>query len=192
MSDTANLDRTFLRGAQKTDEDGVVQFQTLFPGHYDGRAPHIHVISHFNATARENNTLWDSQVTHAGQVFFDQDLIAAVEQLEPYSTNKQNLMQNAADSILLQEAATTDPFFNYVQLGEDLAQDGLFAWFRFGVNTTFTREIMATAMRFEDGGEMVTTNPKVPGLDQIFPGGFPTAYQPGFGGGAQAQPTASP
>jgi hypothetical protein len=192
MSDLANLGRNFLRGAQKTDKDGVAQFQTLFPGHYDGRAPHIHVISHLNATARANNTIWDSRVTHAGQVFFDQDLITAVEKLAPYSTNKQTLMKNAADSILLQEAATSDPFFNYVLLGDDLAKDGLFAWFSFGVNTTFTRDIMAAAMRFKEGNKMVTTNPKIPGLDQIFPGGFPTAYQPGFGGGMPAQPTGRP
>ncbi|KAL2193337.1 Intradiol ring-cleavage dioxygenase [Corynascus similis CBS 632.67] len=189
MSDVANLERNFLRGAQQTDEDGAVQFRTLFPGHYEGRAPHIHVVSHFNATARANNTIWDSRVTHAGQVFFDQDVVDAVKQLPPYSTNTQNLMRNADDAILLQEAATSDPFFQYVLLGDSLA-DGIFAWFSFGVNTSFTRDIMAAAMRFEQGNEMVTTNPKIPGLDQLFPGGFPTAYQPGFGGAAApAAPT---
>jgi protocatechuate 3,4-dioxygenase beta subunit len=189
MSDLANLNRSFLRGSQKTDEDGVAQFQTIFPGHYEGRAPHIHVISHFNATARANNTLWDSRVTHVGQVFFDQTLVDSVKQIEPYSTNKQNLMLNAADNILLQEAASSDPFFNYVLLGESLQEDGIFAWFSFGVNTTFTRDIMAAAMRFKEGGEMVTTNPKIPGLDRIFPGGFPTAYNPGFGGPPPTAPT---
>jgi hypothetical protein len=76
-----------------------------------------------------------------------------------------------------------------VLLGEDLQKDGIFAWFSFGVNTTFTRDIMAAAMRFKEGGEMVTTNPKIPGLDRIFPGGFPTAYNPGFGGPPPAAPT---
>lgn len=42
-SDPANLDTTFLRGIQQTDADGAVQFDTLFPGHYTGRAPHTHV-----------------------------------------------------------------------------------------------------------------------------------------------------
>lgn len=45
-------------------------------------------------------------------------------------------MQNAMNSILLQEAAISDPFFRYVLLGDDLAKDSLFAWFSFGVNTT--------------------------------------------------------
>ena len=31
------------RGRQKTDEDGLVRFQTIFPGWYMGRSTHIHV-----------------------------------------------------------------------------------------------------------------------------------------------------
>ena len=34
---------TFLRGAQVTDTAGMVQFDTIFPGWYAPRAPHIHV-----------------------------------------------------------------------------------------------------------------------------------------------------
>ncbi|KAI9044484.1 uncharacterized protein KD926_000395 [Aspergillus affinis] len=37
-----NLDTTFLRGIQKSDENGVVTFQSIFSGHYTGRATHIH------------------------------------------------------------------------------------------------------------------------------------------------------
>ena len=190
MGDKANLDRAFLRGAQRTDEDGVVQFSTIFPGHYEGRAPHIHMVSHLNATPQANDTLWHTRVTHAGQVFFDQTLVDSVKKVAPYSTNRQNLMQNAADTILLQEAVTSDPFFHYVLLGDNLAKDGVFAWFTLGVNQTFTRDIMAVAMRLKEGGKMVTINPKIPGLDQIFPGGFPTAYQPAFG--VPARPTGRP
>src|SRR5262249_6544228 len=32
-SDETNIDKTFLRGIQQTDSDGVAQFETLFPGH---------------------------------------------------------------------------------------------------------------------------------------------------------------
>ncbi len=32
----------WLRGAQQTDETGIVKFKTIFPGWYDGRTPHIH------------------------------------------------------------------------------------------------------------------------------------------------------
>lgn len=35
--------KTFLRGQQLTNDEGVVQFTTLVPGWYAGRAPHIHI-----------------------------------------------------------------------------------------------------------------------------------------------------
>jgi len=38
VSDTSNLDATFLRGINLSDEDGVVTYDTVFPGHYTGRA----------------------------------------------------------------------------------------------------------------------------------------------------------
>ena len=33
---------TFLRGTQFTDADGAVRFNTIYPGWYPGRTPHIH------------------------------------------------------------------------------------------------------------------------------------------------------
>ena len=39
-SDNTNLDATFLRGIQPTDVNGIVQFQTVFPGHYTGKSGH--------------------------------------------------------------------------------------------------------------------------------------------------------
>ena len=36
-SDASNIDQTFLRGIQQTNSDGVVQFNTTFPGHYTGK-----------------------------------------------------------------------------------------------------------------------------------------------------------
>ena len=68
-----------------------------------------------------------------------------------------------------------------MQLGTDLKRDGIFAWFTFGVNSTLTRDIMAVAKYYASGGQVVTTNPKLPGFSAIFPGGLPTAWQPGFG-----------
>jgi hypothetical protein len=182
MSDKPNLNKAFLRGIQETDSDGVVQFDTNFPGHYVGRATHLHIITHVEDTkAKENNTIWNLRVRHIGQAFFDQTLINAIEATVPYSTNRQARTANNNDAILIQETANNaDPFFEYVQLGTNL-KDGVFGWFSFGVNMTYSRSIMAVAQKFKEGGKMVTTNPKLPGFDAMFPGGFPTAFQPGFG-----------
>ena len=37
---------TFLRGGQPTDRSGRASFRTIYPGWYQGRAPHIHVKVH--------------------------------------------------------------------------------------------------------------------------------------------------
>lgn len=44
-NDATNVDNTFLRGIQQSDSDGVVQFLSVFPGHYNGRATHHHMVS---------------------------------------------------------------------------------------------------------------------------------------------------
>lgn len=40
---------TFLRGTAKTDEEGMVEFNTIFPGYYTGRTGHIHLMVHDGA-----------------------------------------------------------------------------------------------------------------------------------------------
>lgn len=105
-ADTTNIDKTFLRGLQPTDANGVAQFTTLFPGHYTGRTTHIHVAAHIGGTILSNGTYTGGKVSHIGQAFFDQSLITQVESLSPYTTNKQTLTTNAADSILLSEVCS--------------------------------------------------------------------------------------
>lgn len=66
-NDASILKGTTLRGVQPTDEDGIATFDTLMPGHYDGRATHIHgkpqdlppsnlVPSHPSNTAKQSST----------------------------------------------------------------------------------------------------------------------------------------
>jgi protocatechuate 3,4-dioxygenase beta subunit len=149
--DTSNMNNTFLRGIQKSNEDGVVTFETLFPGHYTGRATHIHVMTSLDATVNANETLSGGSVTHVGQMFFDQALIAEVDKVEPYVNNEQELTTNADDSILSEEATTTDPFIEYVLLGDSVA-DGLFGWLAFGMDTKASYNITPAAYLTENGG----------------------------------------
>lgn len=142
-SDETNIDKTWLRGIQKTDNDGVAQFETTFPGHYTGRATHIHLMVHTNATLYGNSTLGNNVTSsHVGQGFFDQDLIAAAEVYEPYASNTQELTTNAEDSIMSEESATdgVDPVHEYTLLG-DVVSDGIFAWLAFGINTTQSSDV---------------------------------------------------
>ena len=153
-SDGSNINNTWLRGIQKTDCDGVAQFQSVFPGHYTSRATHIHIMVHANATLLPNMTLGrENYASHVGQAFFDQDLIAQVEKLEPYASNTQELTKNAADGILSEETATdgVDPFMEYTLLTDDI-QDGIFAWLAFGINTTGSDSIVPAAYYYKGGG----------------------------------------
>lgn len=77
-ADTSNLNKTALRGLQLTDEDGVAQFTTKFPGHYAGRCTHLHVIIHEDATELANGTIAGGTSSHIGQLFWDQSLVTEV------------------------------------------------------------------------------------------------------------------
>jgi hypothetical protein len=186
-SDETNINNTFLRGIQKTDEDGVAQFESLFPGHYTGRATHIHVMVHTNATEYANQTLGNLVYSsHVGQAFFDQDLIAEVDLIEPYAANTQELTLNADDSILSEEAATdgVDPLMSYTLLGDSIG-DGLFAWLAFGINTTMAQEVQPAVFYYESGG---VENPNAGGGGGGGDGAPPGDAPPGvsFSGSASA------
>lgn len=153
-SDTSNLDATWLRGIQKTDDDGVAQFKTIVPGFYEGRATHIHLMVHTNATTYANDTLGnDIYASHVGQAFLDQDLITAVSKTSAYSSNKQSLTLNKDDSIFSEEAATdgVDPVMEYAMLGDSI-EDGLLGWLAFGINTTQSSHISPAVFLYEEGG----------------------------------------
>ncbi|KAI5358176.1 Putative intradiol ring-cleavage dioxygenase, core [Septoria linicola] len=137
IDDPANIDTTFLRGVQKTDEDGVVTFKSIFPGHYPKRATHMHMVVLLNATLNLNGTLSGGHHAHIGQFFWNQDLITAVEATWPYNTNRILITPNDQDPLFAMELANDapDPVLEYIYLGDDLS-DGLFAWVIVVVNTS--------------------------------------------------------
>jgi protocatechuate 3,4-dioxygenase beta subunit len=68
----------FLRGVQFADKSGRIEFATLYPGWYSGRAIHIHLKVHLGG-----------HVCHTGQLFFPEDITADVAKLDPYATRLQ-------------------------------------------------------------------------------------------------------
>lgn len=136
-SGQGGLNSTFLRGIQETDEDGVVAFETIFPGHYEGRASHTHLLTKTNVTVRDNGTTGnDGAVTHIGQLFWHEELRSAVETVEPYSANTQSITSNDDDMwSVIQAENDYDPFPEFIYLGNDIS-DGLLAWIQIGINST--------------------------------------------------------
>ena len=80
--------RTFMRGIQKTDGNGLAVFRTVYPGWYQGRAVHVHVKVHVGGN-----------VVHTGQLFFSDTLTDAVYKRLPYSRRPSRDVRNIQDSI---------------------------------------------------------------------------------------------
>jgi protocatechuate 3,4-dioxygenase beta subunit len=82
--------RTFLRGVQRTDANGVAVFKTIYPGWYPGRAVHIHLKVHVGGS-----------VVHTGQLFFPDALTDRVYRRAPYKSRPGRTTRNANDSIFV-------------------------------------------------------------------------------------------
>ena len=80
--------RTFLRGIQRTDAKGLALFNTVYPGWYQGRTVHIHVMVHVGG-----------DTVHTGQLFFRDSFTDAVYKRAPYKSRGERDIRNANDSI---------------------------------------------------------------------------------------------
>jgi protocatechuate 3,4-dioxygenase beta subunit len=112
----------FLRGYQLTDANGAVQFQTIYPGWYSGRAVHIHF-----TIRTQGADAADYQFT--SQFFFDDNLTDQVHALEPYASKGQRDTRNSNDTIfsgggdqllLNLQGDTTSGFIGSMSIGLDL------------------------------------------------------------------------
>ncbi|MFL6204549.1 MAG: hypothetical protein ACJ739_04290 [Acidimicrobiales bacterium] len=80
-------DQTFLRGRQTCDADGVVEFRTIYPGWYPGRAVHIHLMVHTPSGS------------FVSQLYFPEDLTAQVFRDDPYRAHGLPDTSHASDGI---------------------------------------------------------------------------------------------
>ncbi len=79
---------TFMRGTQVAGADGVVEFETIYPGWYGGRTPHIHF-----------KILLDERSALTGQLFFPDEVSERVYATPPYAGRGQADTTNATDGI---------------------------------------------------------------------------------------------
>lgn len=84
----STVGRTYLRGIQRSDAQGLALFKTVYPGWYQGRAVHIHVKVHVGGN-----------VVHTGQLFFRDSFTDAVYKRTPYRARGARDVRNADDSI---------------------------------------------------------------------------------------------
>ncbi|MFH9615226.1 intradiol ring-cleavage dioxygenase [Streptomyces pratensis] len=79
-------DERYLRGTQLTDQHGYVEFRTVFPGWYQGRAVHIHTKVHVGGKMTDAG-YEGGHTCHTGQFFFAESAVLDSAKEKPYSTN---------------------------------------------------------------------------------------------------------
>jgi protocatechuate 3,4-dioxygenase beta subunit len=89
---------TFLRGIQLTGEDGVVQFQSIFPGVYMGRTNHIHFKVRVGGH-EGGKTYQAGHAAHTGQIFFPEELAVQLMEREPYRRHEIHRTTQAEDMV---------------------------------------------------------------------------------------------
>lgn len=112
----------FLRGSQVTDSEGMVNFTTIYPGWYQGRAVHIH----FKIRTDPNS---DTGYEFTSQFFFDESITDTVHATAPYSQKGKRTLLNDADGIyqgggsqlLLAPTKTSDGYTSTFSLALDLS-----------------------------------------------------------------------
>lgn len=85
--------KKFLRGYQTTDDNGAVNFTTIYPGWYSGRTVHIH----FRIRTYSGSTKLDEFVA---QIFFDDTITDTVFKNAPYNTRPSRDTRNANDMVV--------------------------------------------------------------------------------------------
>ncbi|CAF1349450.1 unnamed protein product [Adineta steineri] len=106
-----NDNSTFFRGQQITNSKGISIFNTIYPGWYRGRATHMHVKVHIDASLSimDGGAIYTKggHVSHTGQFFFDDSLTDAVATVYPYTTQTIQRTLNDEDFIYRESNGAT-------------------------------------------------------------------------------------
>ncbi|KAI9732292.1 MAG: hypothetical protein M1834_001498 [Cirrosporium novae-zelandiae] len=132
---------TWLRGLWPTDENGMMEMKTIFPGFYVERAIHIHVQVHMNWTLANNGTMSNDRTVSTGQLFFAEDLSEEIMALQPYASHTQiNRTLNSVDTIYTGGALDNgfNPIMSVAALDGVDVTNGMVAYITLGVNTSTT------------------------------------------------------
>jgi protocatechuate 3,4-dioxygenase beta subunit len=92
----------YLRGIQFTDSGGYAELKTIYPGHYQGRATHIHVKVHIGGK-RTKKSYSGGHVCHTGQMLFSETVTDSVYATAPYSSSTVARVPNYQDRVFSEQ-----------------------------------------------------------------------------------------
>ena len=94
MYDQGAADENYLRGVQVADEQGKVEFRSIFPGAYQGRWPHIH----FEVYPSQKAAVSASDKLRTSQIALPEDASRKVYASSGYSGSSANLARTSLKS----------------------------------------------------------------------------------------------
>ncbi|MDQ3852797.1 MAG: intradiol ring-cleavage dioxygenase [Thermoproteota archaeon] len=126
----------FLRGYQVTDENGTVQFTTIYPGWYQGRTVHLH----FKIRMFEGS---EKSLEFTSQLYFNDTLTDQVYSHPPYSDRGPRDVRNNQDGIF--NGASTDGLVQsnageHLMLNLTQQDQGYLGTFNIGLKLNQTRQ----------------------------------------------------
>jgi len=137
---------SWLRGGYPTNEQGLVEITTIYPGFYHRRTIHAHVILYQGWRANENGTIDSASgsVRHIGQLFFQEDWNDAVVKTEAYTNNTAKRVYNEEDrDFLLANSGGYNAFVSLEALG-DTIEEGLLGYITIGLDSNLDLSIAST------------------------------------------------
>ena len=110
-----NADR-FCRGVQVTDAAGLVEFETVVPGWYTPRTPHIHV--RVSRPGSPELSVDDERLVLTNQVYFPEALTEALFASEaPYAARGASPYTNRNDAVIHQSGGADGGFLHMSREG---------------------------------------------------------------------------
>jgi protocatechuate 3,4-dioxygenase beta subunit len=107
----------FCRGTQVADNDGFVEFDTVLPGWYAPRTPHVHV----RVSIPQDPAQPSGPARHAltNQVYFPDDLLAEqFSREEPYARRGASPYTNLNDAVIHESEGADGGFLRMTRTGE--------------------------------------------------------------------------
>jgi len=142
---TMSSSNTWLRGGFPTDDNGVVELRTVYPGFYAGRTIHVHVMVHTGWRAFDNGT-FDShsgRLTHVGQFFFDDEWNDRVIETTHYRDNQNRRTRNVDDHDFNHASVAGSSAIVHLELAGDAVDDGVLGFITVAVDLSASYRIQS-------------------------------------------------